>query len=252
MRDPASGVSDAESFEAFNRQTLIAIPVYNRAGCLLRLLASMYACQSLLAENVHVFDDASEEFDAVFLRRNLHPASQLICHVSNSGRADQAVARIFDFFLQSSYQQVLLLDSDLLVADDMLQTAWRGFAQSEGLLSLFNTPNHPSSAQLVPEGLLLKHSVGFAGTLWGREVVTDLVANVPVSNTFDWDICRYLSGRRAIWCLLESRVQHVGSEGQNSRRDHFDYGVGFNPGNMVTANLLARETEKIILALQNR
>ena len=241
---------DTDNFETFNRETLIAIPVFNRAACLLRLLESLYASQSVLPANVHVFDDASDEFDTHFLRCSLQATSQLIRHDKNSGGADQAVERIFQFFLRSEYQQLLLLDSDLIVANDWLQASWRGFAHAQGLLSLFNTPTHYAHAPAGP-GLVKKNSVGFAGTLWSRELVSEVLQQVDAGGAYDWDICAYLQNRRNIMCLLESCVQHLGVEGQNSRLAKFDYGAGFAPGNMVTANILARESEKIIFALKD-
>jgi len=239
----------AQDFETFNRETLIAIPVFNRAACLLRLLESLHASQSVLLANVHVFDDASDEFDAHFFRCCLHPASRLIRHDENSGGADRAVERIFQFFVHSDYQQLLLLDSDLIVADGWLHASWRGFAHAQGLLSLFNTPKHHAFAPAGP-GLVQKTSVGFAGTLWSRELVREVLQQVGAGGAYDWDICAYLQNRRKIMCLLDSCVQHFGVEGQNSCLTRFDYGIGFMPGNMVTANIVARETEKIILALQ--
>ncbi|QIL82165.1 hypothetical protein G7047_21195 [Diaphorobacter sp. HDW4A] len=241
-------------FNAFNNSLMIAVPVFNRMGHLLHLLESVRASRDVLHGNLYAFDDASYEFDPMLLRRSLDPKANMMRFNQHSTSAERAIERIFRFFVQSQeHQHLALLDSGLIVADDWLHAAQQGFSRSSGLLSLLNTPMHHTESRIggTPE-LLIKQSIGLMGTVWSKPVVVHVLQHVPMSKRYAQDVCQFLRALIPLCCLLESRVQHVGVSQQSLHLKRFEHGVGFAPGNAVAAQILSRETEKIILDLTTR
>jgi hypothetical protein len=129
-------------------------------------------------------------------------------------------------FLRGPESILVILDSDLLVARDFLHQARTLLPRTDGLLSLFHAHTHPGTE----EGpLLRKHTVGFAGTVWTRPLVEEVLAKVPLTIHFDDAICAYLrEQKRGIFSLQHSAVQHIGLlAGENSRFARSDFGLSF-------------------------
>jgi hypothetical protein len=207
---------------------LLGITTFNRPGIVAATARSLARARGVDQAGILVLDDASTEYDAEALRRWYPPHAEIRRRDNNSGRADYATFNLMRRFIEASDRRVLLvLDSDLLVAGDFLDQALEAFPRCQGLLSLFNPPSHPGVAR--EDGLLLKPHVGFAGTVWSREAVVDVLAHVTPSRRFDWEICeRFVAEGRAILCLPDSAVQHLGlADGQNSSILRSDYGLSF-------------------------
>lgn len=177
-----------------------------------------------------VIDDASVDYDAAFLAGIYPPGAQIRRRAQNSGGADRAIADLFQNCVALGADAVLLLDSDLIVDPDFLAHGLALLRQSDGLVSLFNTPNHPTRERLG--ALARKSSIGSAGALWDRALAVEVAEKVAIGPKWDWRFCAYLeeTGRR-ILCAEQSLVQHIGFfEGENSSLDAGDYGVGFAGG----------------------
>lgn len=191
-----------------------------------------------------VVDDASAEYDAAFLAEVYPVGAQILRRESNSGGADHAIADLFQRCLALNADAILLLDSDLIVDPDFLTKGLALLQQSDGMVSLFNTPNHPAREKFG--ALLRKSSIGSAGALWSRALAEEVRAQVPIGPKWDWRFCAFLeaSGRRVL-CAEQSLVQHIGFfEGENSSLDYGDYGVGFAAGSFdnlaITLEFLVR------------
>jgi hypothetical protein len=207
---------------------LLGITTFNRPGIVAATARSLSRASGVGQAAIAVIDDASTEYGLDALR-DWYPAhAGILRQETNSGRADFAAFNLMRRFLEQHDQRLLVvLDSDLLVAPDFLDRTLEAFPRTQGLLSLFNANSHPGVAR--EDGLLVKPHVGFAGTVWSREAVADVLAHVKPSRRFDWEICeRFVAEGRAILCLAESAVQHLGlGEGQNSMILKADYGLSF-------------------------
>lgn len=207
---------------------LLGITTFNRPGIVAATARSLARARGVDDVGILVLDDASTEYGAEDLRRWYPPHADIQRREYNSGRADYAAFNLMRQFIEGTDKRLLVvLDSDLLVAPDFLDRALEAFQRCQGLLSLFNPPSHPGT--LRADGLLLKPHVGFAGTVWSREAVADVLAHVTPSRRFDWEICeRFVAEGRAILCLPDSAVQHLGlADGQNSSILRADYGLSF-------------------------
>lgn len=225
---------------------MITIPVFNRLELLRRLLRTLADTRGIDRSRVVIFNDASTEFSADDLKAEIPNGFVLLSRPENSGRADFAVNQIFLEFLRGQSEYLLILDSDLLVSSDCLEFVRDVIQETDGVLSLFNTKPHPVSEETSDERVVLKTSIGFAGSVWSRAIVEDIIGNVPASERWDWDICAYLRGRIRISCARNSKVQHIGFLGQNSSDGSFDYGSGFAPQGTAAQAELAQASEFII------
>lgn len=205
----------------------IGIPTHNRAA-FVRLGARSLA-NSLAGRNtiVIVVDDCSDDYGEEFLR-DCFPGATVVRRERNSGGADMAAFDLLGRLHATGREMLVMLDSDLVVASNWMARALPLVDRCDGLLSLFNTPNH---AQLSADGPLVeKASVGMAGTIWHRDLAAEVLASVPAGNYWDVRAAEYVraSGRR-IFAVRDSLVQHLGfGGGQNSDLDSGDIGLAFH------------------------
>lgn len=232
----------------------IGVPTFNRRHFVEANARSLRLAASPPGVDVKILvvDDASADYDAEFLRAIYPQGAQVVRRETNSGGADRAIGDLFQRCLALDADAILLLDSDLIVDPNFLARGLALLAESDGLASLFNTPNHVG-LETVGE-LVRKRSIGSAGALWTRACAAEVGVAVPPSEKWDWRFCDYMerSGRR-VFCARDSLVQHIGFfEGENSTLDDGDYGVGFALGNFdnVGMTLEALVRAQIMLARQ--
>jgi hypothetical protein len=173
-----------------------------------------------------VLDDASTEYDLHFLESVYPAGTSFARNETPSGSASVAARRLMEAFLSRNESILVILDSDLVVAKNFLAEARTMLPLTDGLLSLFNAHSHPS----IEKGpLLVKKSIGFAGSVWTRPIVEEILENVPFTIHFDDAICDFLRAtKREILCLRHSAVQHLGLvRGENSKFLTSDYGISF-------------------------
>jgi len=221
----------------------IGITAYNRRSLLEALANSLAQVDGLERARVWILDDASQEFDADFLR-SIFPTAEVVRADTNSGGADQAMHRLFHRFVASRSGYLLNLDADMLVSRNLVDRCLQIVADDAAraapcLYSVFNTPAHAIAG--VARGFLVKHSVGAAGTLWERGLLAQVLTAVPVSRKFDWDWSAYLTKHNIpIYVTPTSYVQHMGRTGQHSRSfGTMDHGASFDDyqGSNLTAFL---------------
>ena len=242
----------------------LAIPTYNRVETVALTSRSLCYAKNIEKIEILVADDASTDYDIQNLRPFFPGHTQILRHPVNSGRADFAAHFLMKKFVEDSQKDVLIiLDSDLLVAQDFIGRILESFPKTNGVLSLFNAHSHPYLRKHVDDAsLLIKRSIGFAGSVWSRELVTAILRDVPASDRYDWDISSYLTKAECpIFCLADSAVQHLGESGQNSTILNGDYGLGFTDTNWYNLSAIQEftllglrgevsELKKEVMALQ--
>ena len=84
----------------------------------------------------------------------------------------------------------------------------------------------------INQDLIIKESIGLAGTVFSREVVEDLLGNVEMKYTtmWDWYFCMYLEEKgKRVFVTKNSYVMHMGIDGENSNVMLFDYALNYHP-----------------------
>lgn len=217
----------------------IGVPTHNRAA-IVRLAARSLA-NSLAGRNtiVIVVDDCSDEYGKEFTE-DCYPGATVVRRERNSGGADNAGFDLLGRLHATGREMLLVLDSDLVVASDWIARALPLMDRCDGLLSLFNTPNH---ARLATDGPLVeKASVGMAGTIWHRDLAAEVLSSVPPGKSWDMRAAEHVRARgRRIFAVRDSLVQHLGfGSGQNSGPDMGDIGHAFHD----------RDTRSLFLLLE--
>lgn len=226
----------------------VGITTWARPDLLETMAASLAGCEGISQCNVRVYDDASPYWDTAYLEGVFPWAREIVRRDENLG-ADGNMRQMFVDFLSSGDDLLIVADSDLIFRPDMISTAERVIGSTDGYLSVYNSAVHPSFGCCAADGvsLVLKESVGAAGSVMTRSVVERIIANVPASRSFDWDWSRYLASNGVrLFVTEESLAQHIGVHGQNSSSFSTEYGLNFFPGSHQNEVALARFFEQLI------
>lgn len=208
------------------------LTVFNRRNLLVHSAPSIRRLVSRC--KLVVLNDGSTEFTEQDLR-DLLPEADIHSNERNSGRADFAAVQLANMLLQQDARYLVMLDSDLMCHAGFVEALLLAMPHTDGLFSALNADSHaPCSRERIPldgieNALLQKKVIGNAGSIWTRELLAEIVREVPPSPTWDWDYSDYISasGRR-IFCLERSTVQHLGFwVGQNSGRMNGVWGLGY-------------------------
>ena len=182
----------------------IGVSTYNRRHLVELCAASL--CSSSIPHDTPliVVDDVSTEYNADYLRSIFPKFADVRRRPENSGGASFANRDVMRQLLETDVDAVLLLDSDLLVSSNFLERGISLLCDTDGVLSLFNTPNHPEIGARGP--FVLKNSVGCAGTLWRRDVAAKVFAAVSAGPLWDWRFSDFLvkAASRFAWCAIPS------------------------------------------------
>jgi hypothetical protein len=209
--------------------TLVAIPVYQRGDLVRHCLATVCELELPTGSEVVVFDDVSPTLDVPALIK----ATGLQCTFHRLGSRlgpDRMVSHVWRHFLDGPHSSLLFLDSDMIANRDAVTVGLSLANRFDGLISLYNSSMHPG---VQKDGqLLLKRSVGNAGTLWSRrhaklalDAVGDRVSGIDhaYSELFE---------RRGVRlaATFQSRLQHIGVVGTNNQfYGQLDHGLWFVP-----------------------
>src|SRR5208282_6179181 len=162
----------------------IGIPTFNRSHIVEMHARSLSASRLGPDTIVIVIDDASTEYDIEFLKSIFPSRSDIRRRAKHSGGADLAIRDVMGQLLATDADALMLLDSDMLVAENFLEVGVSLLQESDGIISLFNTPNHPSIGSRGP--FVLKRTIGSAGSLWRRDVAEKTLAGVAPGKGWDW------------------------------------------------------------------
>ena len=219
----------------------ICITTFNRKRLVEANARSLQKAKLTKATKIIVLDDASSEFDVAWLKAIYPQSASIFRREATTGDASLAAFDAMSRLVATGADVLLLLDSDFIVNPNFLKPALQQLTKSEGLLSLFNTPTHPT---LREEGsLLIKPSVGAAATLWTRECALDVLKNVARGKYWDWRFSSYFENNsKNIYCVKTSLAQHLGLfEGQHLMTGGGDIGIGFDASGSFDEYLLFLE-----------
>jgi hypothetical protein len=226
----------------------LGVPTFNRLQFV--ELHARSLCRSRLPSDttIIVIDDLSTDYDVDFLKALFPPGSDIRRRSKNSGGADFAIRDLMEKLIETDADAMLILDSDMLVAENFLEVGAPLLLQSEGIISLFNTPSHPAYGSRGP--FVLKRTIGSAASFWRREVAEKMLASVPPGLRWDWRFCAFLADAGyEIYVTRNSLVQHLGfADGANSRHMSGDYGVGFSDNTSQSSYALV---EQAVLSSQH-
>lgn len=217
----------------------IGVPTFNRRHMVELSAASLRASSIPHGTTLLVVDDASTEYDVAYLKSIYPEFADIRRRSANSGGAGFASHDLMRQLLETDAEAVLVLDSDLLVSTNFLELGISLLPETDGVLSLFNTPNHPVIG--ARGRFVLKKSLGSAGTLWRRDVAAKVLAAVPADPEWDWRFSEFLVGAGLDLCVTRnSLVQHMGySGGQHCNFGYGDWGVGSSDSDARNAYRLA-------------
>lgn len=219
----------------------VGITTFNRLGYLKQMRQSLYASWGLERCHIRIYDDCSSEFTGADLLNMFPEAKDLIKRKTNLGSCGNMRQMYLDF-LQTGDDLLVTADSDLLFRPDWIDFTVENFQYTDGIMSLYNSALHGDIKETVINGVefVEKEHLGAAGVVLGREIVKEIVNNVPACTGYDWAWSAYLRQRNIrLLAAKESYVQHIGLVGEHC--DGFatiDVGLNFYPLNKINEQLL--------------
>jgi hypothetical protein len=230
----------------------IGIPTYNRKKLLELMASSLYESDISIPHNIRIYDDCSAEYGLDELKKIFPTAVSIKINEVNL-KADKNTYQMYRDFLSTSDTLLFNADSDLIFRKDWLTTALKLFEKTKGILSVFNANTH-DSYKTVDDELCLKKTIGAAGTLFHRDRVSEIMANIDSFDTItdiDWQFSKYFSGKDfPIYCVNNSLVQHIGYFGQHTKY-YFDFGRNFKIETANQGRIINDIFEKFIDDIRN-
>jgi len=203
----------------------VAVPTHNRIGYV--QLTSKALRGTIPANDVWVFDDQSDEYKHKDLASWY--GTEHIFIAKRRLKADAMARHILEWFVSSQYDVLVLLDSDLVVAPNWLDSLHDGLRDSKGLLSLYRS-GAPKHRSLRCGGVLCEQpSMGNAGTVWRRSIAEKMLSEMPNRDGgFDWGWSEWcVKNKIPMETLLQSAVLHIGMYGSWSHESSAEKSVGF-------------------------
>jgi len=232
-----------------------AVATYNRMDILQDFQISLSLIRNIDKCNVRIYDDCSTEFDEVFLKKLFPYAAEIKIRSKNVGPS-MNIFLIFKDFLKTKDDVLFMADSDLVFNPDCLTFIENNFQYTDGFLSVYNSILHKSIAEIVIMDNVYceKKLVGSAGSFFSRDLVQEIVINLPhtIDSGYDLAWSNYLYNNKKIRLLVskKSYVQHIGFHGAHCNGlNAIDYGLNFFSDNVINSNIIIKHIEKIIFAL---
>jgi hypothetical protein len=194
-----------------NPKIAIAIPTYNRMGYV-RLCGAALR-DTFPANDIYIFDDHSNKFNrenlkAWFLTDNIFINEKRL-------RPDAQARNIIEWFVQTDYDWLVTLDSDLIVRPDWQQILREHLDETDGVVSLYHSSNSNNHRTLsCNRDLCRMSSLGNAGIVWEKSLATQMLAKIKGSHSFDWNWSKWLKQKAVRQYAFEnSLVLHIGMHG---------------------------------------
>ena len=225
---------------------LVAIPVHERAATVRLCLPTVAEMLLPKGSEIVLFDDASKTFDVAALATEIGLTAKIERPGFRLG-ADAMIYYVWSHFLASPHTELLFLDSDLIVNPRALLDGLDALAEFPGLLSLYNSQRHPALSEAKP--LVLKPTLGNAGTLWRRDLVQLVKTALAAGQYIDDRYSRFLGANDIpLAATKASLVQHLGIIGtNNSHLGDFDHGLNFVPDTPRQLQAIAAIYDEIML-----
>lgn len=203
----------------------IAISTYNRKNILKDVVKSLELVQKIEQCNIRVYDDCSNEFSINDLKEIFSFSKEIIVRERNMG-ADINMYQMYKDFLNTDDDIFIQADSDLIFDKDLINFVIESINKTDGIMSLYNSKKH-KKIQAIGE-FVIKKDLGGAGTVFKREILQEIIREVPCNNCYDWAWSNFLVKKGIkLYCSKRSYFQHIGFYGQNCNGINFDYGLNF-------------------------
>ena len=209
------------------KKILVVIPTFNRKDLI--ELTSRYLERIDFDSGRFSFlvsDDCSTEFGLTFLKSAYGDLPNI--RFMKTNRNSGAVAHVwvlFKFFLDSEFDKILVLDSDLIVHKSCVQ-ATIDF-DGELISSLYNSYFHRIDKECGT--YCTKADIGWAGALVDRSIVGEMFNLFGARPFDDWALSDV--ARQRNWTIKVSRpsaIEHIGILGSNNvAPEHFDHSFDF-------------------------
>ena len=187
------------------------------------------------------------------------PFAKQIVVRENNLRADRNMYQIHQDYINSNYDILLQVDSDVIFHKDFIEIIKSILSTQTKypVFSLYNSSNHPfvekgNSLQINKVIFKEKHSIGGICVLFtDKNILKNILENIPKerkSFAYDWYWSHKLQEKGTpVMVSKQSFLQHIGVEGQNNKEiKGIDIGLNFTPTNTNDLEFLLQHYEIVI------
>ena len=237
---------------------MLAMATYNRKEVLERTIVSLAQVKNIEDVDIFIFDDCSTEYTKEDLKKMIPFAKQIVVRENNL-RADRNMYQIHQDYINSNYDILLQVDSDVIFHKDFIEIIKSILSTQTKypVFSLYNSSNHPfvekgNSLQINKVIFKEKHSIGGICVLFtDKNILKNILDNIPKerkSFAYDWYWSHKLQEKGTpVMVSEQSFLQHIGVEGQNNKEiKGIDIGLNFTPTNTNDLEFLLQHYEIVI------
>lgn len=237
---------------------MLAMATYNRKEVLERTIVSLTQVKNIEDVDIFIFDDCSTEYTKEDLKKMIPFAKQIVVRENNL-RADRNMYQIHQDYINSNYDILLQVDSDVIFHKNFIEIIKSILSTQTKypVFSLYNSSNHPFVENRNPLEINKiifkeKHSIGGICVLFtDKNILKNILDNIPKerkSFAYDWYWSHKLQEKGTpVMVSEQSFLQHIGVEGQNNKEiKGIDIGLYFTPTNTNDLEFLLHHYEIVI------
>ena len=240
------------------KKIMLAMATYNRKEVLERTIVSLTQVKNIEDVDIFIFDDCSTEYTKEDLKKMIPFAKQIVVRENNL-RADRNMYQIHQDYINSNYDILLQVDSDVIFHKNFIEIIKSILSTQTKypVFSLYNSSNHPFVENRNPLEINKiifkeKHSIGGICVLFtDKNILKNILDNIPKerkSFAYDWYWSHKLQEKGTpVMVSEQSFLQHIGVEGQNNKEiKGIDIGLNFTPTNTNDLEFLLQHYEIVI------
>ena len=240
------------------KKIMLAMATYNRKEVLEKTIVSLTQVKNIEDVDIFIFDDCSTEYTKEDLKKMIPFAKQIVVRENNL-RADRNMYQIQQDYINSNYDILLQVDSDVIFHKDFIEIIKSILSTQTKypVFSLYNSSNHPfvekgNSLEINKVIFKEKHSIGGICVLFtDKNILKNILDNIPKerkSFAYDWYWSHKLQEKGTpVMVSEQSFLQHIGVEGQNNKEiKGIDIGLNFTPTNINDLEFLLHHYEIVI------
>lgn len=188
----------------------VVIPTYNRVGYV-RLCANALS-KTIDHKDVYVFDDHSDQFSIDDLKSWFETTN--VRQNEKRLKPDKQARAIVEWFIETDYDWLVTLDSDLIVRPDWFAKFEHHLKKTQGIVSLYHSGNRNHPTGKCTDGLCEMKTLGNAGVAWSKSLAKRMLSAMKNRDGFDWGWTNWLQ-KQGIpqYAFEDSLVLHVGMHG---------------------------------------
>ena len=240
------------------KKIMLAMATYNRKEVLERTIVSLTQVKNIEDVDIFIFDDCSTEYTKEDLKKMIPFAKQIVVRENNL-RADRNMYQIHQDYINSNYDILLQVDSDVIFHKNFIEIIKSILSTQTKypVFSLYNSSNHPFVENRNPLEINKiifkeKHSIaGICVLFTDKNILKNILDNIPKerkSFAYDWYWSHKLQEKGTpVMVSEQSFLQHIGVEGQNNKEiKGIDIGLYFTPTNTNDLEFLLHHYEIVI------